>query len=39
MKPIIKWCGCKNWKVYAESLQNQIEMKFCVFCGKKLVKK
>ena len=34
-----EWCTCKDWKFYHTYMRNLKRMKFCPFCGSKLVKK
>jgi hypothetical protein len=32
------WCSCSEWKEHQWQLVNHDKMRFCVFCGKELVK-
>lgn len=36
--PCYEWCSCKDWKESSWRLNEYVQMNFCVFCGKKLVK-
>jgi hypothetical protein len=40
-KPIREWCDCAKWRTHdvGGEFINYHRMNFCIFCGKKLVKK